>query len=275
MSYVTLMVHIDLDDRNGARLKITGDLAERFDARVIGVAAQSEITPMGFADDYSAAYALEQNLASIKQGLEEAEERFRRALTNRVKRLEWRSAIEPPAAYVAAQCRAADLIIVGHSAEQDSLELGQELDPGNLIVRAGRPVLLVPYEVEVLKAERILVGWTDSAEARRAVYDALPLLQQCQTAIVAEIDRDQDPAAAKRRVDDVVAWLACHGVKGVGVVEQLHGHMAVQLDALAAKEGADLLVTGAYGKSKLRELILGGATRDLLKQTARCHLLSH
>jgi nucleotide-binding universal stress UspA family protein len=126
-----------------------------------------------------------------------------------------------------------------------------------------------------LKAERILVGWTDSAEARRAVYDALPLLRRCQTAIVAEIDREQEPVAAKRRVDDVVAWLACHGVNAAGVVEPLRDHLAAQLDALAKKEGADLLVTGAYGHSKLREWILGGATRDLLKQTARCHMLSH
>ncbi len=275
MTYATLMVHIDLDDRNGARLKIAGDLAERFNARVIGVAAQSEVMPIGLADDYPAAYALEQNLAGIKQRLQEAEERFRTALSGRVKRLEWRSAIDDPAVYLAAQCRAADLIIVGHSAVEDVLELGRELDPGDLIARAGRPVLLVPYETETLKAEQILVGWTDSAEARRAVYDALPLLRRCQTAIVAEIDRDQDPATAKRRVDDVVAWLACHGVKAVGVVEQLHGQIADQLNALAKKEGADLLVTGAYGHSKLREWIFGGATRDLLKRTARCHLLSH
>lgn len=275
MSYATLMVYLDLDNRNDARLKITGDLAERFDARVIGVAAQSEIMPMGFADDYSAAYALEQNMASIKLRLQEAEERFRTALTARVKRLEWRSSIEAPAVYLAEQCRAADLIIIGHNSAEDVLALGQELDAGDLIGRAGRPVLLVPPEVETLMAEQILVGWTDSPEARRAVYDALPLLRRCQTAIVAEIDKDQDPASAKRRVDDVVAWMACHGVKAAGVVEPSQGQLAGQLDALAKKQGADLLVTGAYGHGKWREWILGGATRDLLKQTARCHLLAH
>jgi nucleotide-binding universal stress UspA family protein len=275
MSYATLMVQLDLDRRNDSRLKIAGDLAERFNARVIGIAAQAEIMPMYFADGYSASFLVEQNLADIKQRLQQAEERFRAALTARAKHIEWRSAIEQPALYIADQCRAADLIILGHTAAEDKLDAGTEFDPSDLIGRAGRPLLLVPREVDVMKAERILIGWKDTPEARRAVFDALPLLRLCQRALVAEIDEDNDPAEAQRRVEDVVAWLACHGVKAVGKVEPAQGHLTAQLDALAIQEGADLLITGAYGHSKLREWILGGATRDFLKQPSRCHLLAH
>ncbi len=103
----------------------------------------------------------------------------------------------------------------------------------------------------------------------------MPILRLAQKVIVAAIDEDNDPPEANRIVADVVAWLGRHGANAVGKVEPLKGHAAEQLDRIAAEEGADLLVAGAYGHSKLREWILGGVTRDLLKQTSRCHLMSH
>lgn len=275
MSYASLMVHLDLDYRNDALLKVTGDLAERFNARVIGIAAQAEVTPVYYADGYSSAFIAERDLADIKQRMQQAEERFRTALSGRVKDIEFRTAIERPAPFIAEQSRAADLIIVGKTATDDKLDLADQFDPSDLIGLAGRPLLLVPHEVDTLKAERILIAWKDTSEARRAVFDALPLVKLSQTAIVAGIDEDNDPPAANRNVGDVVAWLGYHGVKASARVERLSGHAAEQLDKLAAQEGADLLVAGAYGHSKLREWILGGVTRDLLKQRSRCHLLSH
>jgi nucleotide-binding universal stress UspA family protein len=275
MSYASLMVHVDLDYRNDARLKIAGDLAERFKARVIGIAAQAEVTPVYYADSYSSAFIAERDLADIKQRMQQAEERFRTALSGRVKDIEWRTAIERPAPFIAEQCRAADLIIVGKTAAADTLDLSDQFDSSDLIGRAGRPLLLAPHDADSLKAERALIAWKDSSEARRAVFDALPLLRLAQKVIVAAIDEDNDPPAANRNVADVVAWLGRHGVNAVGKVEPLKGHAAEQLDRLAAEEGADLLIAGAYGHSKLREWILGGVTRDLLKQTSRCHLMSH
>ena len=121
MSYATLMVHLDLDQENEARLSVVGDLAERFTARVIGVAAQAE--PVYYADDVDAAgfaaedlREMEDNLAEIKQRLQQAEERFRTALRGRAKQLEWRSSIEDPVPYIADQCRAADLLVIGKTA---------------------------------------------------------------------------------------------------------------------------------------------------------------
>ncbi len=275
MSYASLMVHLDLDYRNDARLKIAADLAEKFNARIIGIAAQAEVTPIYYADGYSSAFIAERDLADIKQRMLQAEERFRAALSGRVKDIEWRTAIERPAPFIAEQCRAADLIIVGKTASDERLDINNQFDASDLIGRAGRPLLLVPHEAETLKAERILIAWKDTSEARRAVFDALPLLRLAQNAIVAAIDEDNDPAAANRNAADVVSWLGQHGVKAAARVEPLRGRAAEQLEKLAAEEGADLLIAGAYGHSKLREWILGGVTHDLLKQTTRCHLLSH
>lgn len=269
MSYATLMVHCDLDPGNDTRLSIATSLAERFDARVIGIAAQAEIVPLYFAEGYAASNFEEEDRASIEKRLRLAEEHFRDTLNGRVKEIEWRAAVDAPFSFITRECRAADLVIVGKDAD------GASLDPGDLIMLAGRPLLMIPNGADGLKAERVLIAWKDTREARRAVFDALPLLRLCQKAIVAEIDEDRDPASANRRVEDVAAWLACHGVNAASWSEPLVTDAAGQLAALAEEEVADLIVSGAYGRGKFREWIFGGATREFLQRSPRCHLVSH
>jgi nucleotide-binding universal stress UspA family protein len=271
MSYATLMVCCDLNPKNDNRLRIAASLAEQFDARVIGIAAQSAIIPVSLeaSDAFADADMWEQNQANIAKRLQLVEEHFRDALKGRAAQIDWRSAVAEPVSFIAAECRAADLVIVGKHLDDTSL------DPADLVLQAGRPLLMIPDEVEVLKAERALVAWKDTREARRAICDALPLLRLCQKVIVAEIDEDHDPAAANRRVEDVAAWLACHGVNAAAWSEPLVKDAAAQLDALAVKEALDLIVAGAYGHGKFREWVFGGVTRDFLQQASRCHLLAH
>jgi len=271
MSYNTLMVCCDLNPKNDNRLHIAATLAERFDARVIGIAAQEVIVPLGLAesDAFANVDMWKQNQANIAKRLQQVEERFREALKGRAKQIEWRSAIAEPVSFIAGESRAADLVIVGKGADDTGL------DPADLVMWAGRPLLLVPDDVALLKAERILVAWKDTREARRAIYDALPLLHLCQKAIVAEIDEGNNPAAANHRLEDVIAWLTGHGVNATAWSEPLLKGAAAQLDALADTEVLDLIVAGAYGHGKIREWVFGGVTRDLLRQPSRCHLLAH
>ncbi|SFK27508.1 universal stress protein [Methylocapsa palsarum] len=276
MSYATLLVHIDLDQNNDARLRVAGDLAERFGARVIGVAAQAEILPVFYtADGYAAGFVAEDNLADIKKRVQQAEERFRAALTGRVKQLEWRSSLEDPSEFIAEQSRAADLVVIGKTPSDETQEPLDQISPSDLIGHIGRPLLIVPHDVKALTAERVIVAWKDTREARRAAFDALPFLKRAQQVIVYEVDENRDPAEAQRHVDDVAKWLGGHGVNAAGRVEPLRDSPALQLEALAKKEGADLIVAGAFGHGKLREWILGGVTRDLLGQSSCCQLLAH
>lgn len=277
MSYTTLMVCCDLNKKNDNRLHIAANVAERFDARIIGIAAQEVIVPLTFAgsDAFAKSDAVanleiwEQNQANIAKRLQQVEERFREALKGRAKQIQWRSAIAEPVSFIAGESRAADLVIVGKGSDETAF------DPADLVMWAGRPLLLVPDEVEALKAERILVAWKDTREARRAIYDALPLLRLCQKAIVAEIDENHNPAAANHRIQDVVTWLSGHGVNATAWSEPLLKGVVAQLDALADTEVLDLIVSGAYGHGKIREWVFGGVTRDLLGQTSRCHFLAH
>lgn len=274
MHYANLMVHVDLDHSNDARMHIAGALAERFDAGIIGITARSEIQPLYFTDGYVTNFLAERDIAEIREKMQDAEQRFRAALEGHAKRIEWRSALAQPTGFVADQCRAADLVIVGGEPAGESPDPTRQLVPSDLVTRAGRPILVVPQEVDALKAERILIGWKDTREARRAVWDGLPFLKSCQEAVVVEIDDDKDPGAAHARVDDVVAWLAQHGVKAQGRVQPVIESTAAQLDTIAWEEGADLILAGAYGHSQFHEWVLGGTTRGLMARP-RCSLLAH
>jgi nucleotide-binding universal stress UspA family protein len=276
VSYSTILVHIDLDQKNDARLRVAGDLAERFNARVIGVAAQAEILPVFYtADGYAAGFIAEDNLADIKQRVLQAEERFRGALTGRAKQLEWRTSLEEPGEFIAEQSRAADLVLIGKTPSDETQEPIDQISPSDVIGHIGRPLLIVPHDARALLAERIIVAWKDTREARRAAFDALPFLKKAQQVIVYEVDENHDPAEAQRHVDDVARWLGSHGVNAAGRVEALRDSPALQVEALAKKEAADLIVAGAFGHGKLREWILGGVTRDLLGQSSCCQLLAH
>jgi nucleotide-binding universal stress UspA family protein len=135
---------------------------------------------------------------------------------------------------------------------------------------------VVPPEVDRLKLASVVVGWKDTREARRAVVDALPLLQKAKEVTVVEmIANDGDRAAASRRVADVAAWLGRHQVDASHMVPNHRGDAVEQLIRHASDIEADIIVAGAYGHTRMREWIFGGVTRDLVTKSNRCSLLSH
>lgn len=273
MSFSTLMVHLDLDQSNGTRLQIAGDLAERFDARVIGATA-GDIQPLYFLDGDAAQDFLEKDRAGLKAQMAKCEQQFRHAFKGRANKIEWRSALEWPTKFIAREARAADLIIVG--AVRGGADPSRQVDPGELVLRAGRPVLVVPPELEWLKINSIVVGWKDTREARRAIYDALPLLHKAKEVTVVELlEPGADQGAAKSRVDDVAAWLVRRGISASAIATKALIGVPDRLVIIAQDEGANIVVAGAYGHARFQEWVFGGVTRDLLKQHKCCVLLSH
>ena len=273
MSYSTIMVQLDSEGANDARLRIAADLAERFDARLIGIAA-GDIQPFYFAEGAAAQEFLEQDRASLTTKLAACEEHFRQMLKARAKTIEWRSALDRPADFVAREARAADLIVTGSHRER--IDPLRQVDPGELVVRAGRPVLAVPPEIEWLKFTNILIAWKDTREARRAVCDALPLLHKAKEVVVVELaEREADRSAAKSRVEDVAAWLVRRGINAAAIAAKALIGVPAQLDIIAQDEGADIIVAGAYGHTRFREWVFGGVTRELLRRGKRCVMLSH
>ncbi|MBR0685434.1 universal stress protein [Bradyrhizobium manausense] len=276
MTYATVMVSLALDQLNTARLQVAGELAERFEAAIVGIAAARFAPPLYFTDGAEAQRLIDQEEGSVKQRLAELEAQFRAATRTRNGRAEWRSAMDFPARYVLAQARCADIIVSGGQSPTFS-DAFSMASPRDLVMQTGRPLLVVPDRINWLDLRSVLVAWKDTPESRRAVADALPMLRKAKDVVVVEIpEADDDRSGVMAHVSDVAAWLARHGVTATArVPEAASETAAVQLERIASDVGAGLIVAGAYGHSRFRELILGGVTEYLITQTARCVLLSH
>lgn len=274
MTYTSMMVHMDLEHSNTARLRVAARLSAQFEAKLIGTAALQPVPP-AYAEGIIAPELIAQDRARTKEKMAEVERELRGAMLERGNDVEWRQAFEPPARFVARQSRAADLIIIGGSHGEIAPDPYRVLDPGDLVMVAGRPVLVVPDAVEELRAEHIVVAWKDTREARRAVADAMPLLKRAAKVLVFEVREATVPEGASGSADDVVSLLQRHEVRATAVSHGRHDAVFPQLVDLARYEEADLIVAGAYGHSRLRELILGGVTRDLMVKSPICSLMSH
>jgi nucleotide-binding universal stress UspA family protein len=275
MTYTTVMVGLALDRSNEARLEIAGQLAERFGAGVIGIAAAEFSPPLYFTSGEQAQNLIDQGRTRIKNRIADLEGEFRAAMHNRASSVEWRCAEDFPIRYMVREARACDIIVLG---EADSAGLGDpfvQLSPGDLLMQAGRPLLVVPDTCSWLDLRSVLIAWKDTAEARRAVADALPILRKATEVVVVEIvEEEADRAAAVSRVRDVVAWLSRHGINASERVPDRCGEAGEALERVASEIGAGLVVAGAYGHSRLREWILGGVTQRLITPANRCSLLS-
>ncbi len=274
MDYKTVMVSLALDRPNDACLAVAGDIAERFGARVVGVAASEIRAPLYFAEGDIAQKLLDEESAAIRKRLSELEAEFLAAVQKRATSVEWRSARGLQGPYMLQQARAADILVVGARSEA-MVDPGVAADPGDLLMQAGRPVLVVPPSVQWLDLRSVLVAWKDVREARRAVCDALPILAAAKEVVIAEIpERDSPRAEALSHVADVAAWLRGHGILASTVVPETTASVTEQLEKIAADVGAGMVVAGAYGHSRLREWILSGVTRHLATESRLCALLS-
>ena len=274
MDYKTVMVGLALDRRNDACLRVAGDLAERFGARIIGVAASDIRPPMYFADGDVAQKLLDEEAAAIERRLSELEAEFRAAVERRATALEWRSARALPVPYLLQQARAADILVIGARPET-LVDPCAAPDPSDLVMQAGRPLIVVPSTVEWLDLRSVLVAWKDVREARRAVFDALPILAAAKEVTIAEIpEQDGRRAEALAHVADVAAWLRSHGITANTVVPEKAGGVTGQLENIAANIGAGAVIAGAYGHSRLRQWVLSGVTRHLATESRRCAFLS-
>ena len=274
MNYKTIMVSLALDRPNEACLAVAGDLAERFDARVIGIAASDLRPPLYFEEGAYAENLIREEENAIRRRLSELEAEFHGSVRKRTKSVEWRSALATPANYLVQQSRAADILVVGTRTEA-IVDPSVAVDPADVLMRAGRPLLVVPPTAEWLDLRSVLVAWKDVKEARRAVLDALPILAVAKDVTIAEIPEEGSARVdALSHVEDVAAWLRSHGILASVVASEPTADVPGQLDWIMANAGADLVISGAYGHSRLREWALGGVTRHLLT-SSRFVFLSH
>ena len=276
-AYRTLMVDAGLDGAAEARTRLAVALARRFGARLIGLGACTVLPPMRgpFGEAPMVVEVVEAEVERVSAMLRAAEERFRAGIgVAGLADAEWRGFLEFPGEALAREARAADLLVIGRAGEAGP---HQPTEPGDVLMRAGRPVLVVPPGCETLEARRVLVAWKEAREAQRAVIDALPFLVGAeQVVVLAVCEEAAEQAETRRQVEDVAAMLSRHGARAAGEVEARGGQGATEVLLRAAERlGADLVVAGGYGHARLLEWAFGGVTRSLLAHCPVCCLLSH
>jgi len=268
------MVHLGGERDWSKRVHLAADLAKRFQSTLIGVAGWLPMPAFALDDiSVSADDTSDVEFQKMKNLLAEMEVRFR-ASTKQVFRVEWRGMLDYPRDLVPRDARAADLIIIGR--ERVPTDPYFALNPGVTVLRAGRPVLVVPDELESLWGRRILIAWKDTRESRRAVSDAVPFLQAAEEVMIVEVCEPGTQTQSQKNVDDVANYLQRHKIAvGMKAFLQTERAVADELLRFAQDEKADLIVAGGYGHTRLGEWLFGGVTRNLLAKSPVCCLFSH
>ncbi len=279
MPYQNLLVHLDSNKACDMRVEVAVALAHRHQAHLTGL----HLVAAPVAASFSRGYLPPEVTATLARRTEEAAERVLARFTAIVEgqqlpfetRIDHGFDTEFPD-LLSIHARYCDLMIMG---QVDPDEASAHRHLTELVALAsGGPLLVVPFVGAARTlGERVVVAWDASREAARAVADALPLLQQAKLVRVITVNarpgrfgHGAEPGA------DLALRLARHGVTvEVHRLDSGANHVGNAILADVANENADLLIMGAYGHSRLRELVLGGVTQTILEEMTVPVLLSH
>ena len=280
MSYRTLLVFLDDEGRSAELLQLATAMAEQHSAHLIGLYVipplelyvSTEIPiPVEMSDNHLLFHR--ELSANLRQ-------KFESACKGRDFVAEWREINSVPLSVVetiAELAHTVDLVILGHKNQHNKRSANKEL-PERVVLSAGRPVIIVPDAGIVSNIGReIFVGWDGSVEATRAVFDALPLLRDADSVTVHRINPSMyDRHRVLGTPAEIVNTLSRHGVNvTLSESDAPAGQIGSELMSYATDRGADLLVMGAYGHSRLREYIFGGTTKNILLSMSIPVLMSH
>ena len=278
MTYKTILLHVNDERRAVGLIEVATLLAARHDAHLIALYVIPPIPAYG-TNSIGADY-IETGLATFRAEAMRVRTAFEAECKGRSLSAEWRM-IDPKhdgvAEIVMEHGHSADLIIA--SQRDWSWEFSMLLDnPERLAIESGRPVLVIPHSRSCSQfGKRVTLAWNGRREATRAAFDALPLLHAAESVRILWVNPQEasgDPDGLS--TTDIAAALRRHGVK-CEVVTSLAGELAVGGSLLSglADDGSDLLVMGAYGHSRLREFVFGGATQHVLNHMTAPVLMSH
>ena len=279
MVYKTILVSLNDVPRAEAMIDAAALIAKTYDSHLIGCYVIPAVTiypEVGFAspsavDDTRQQY-FKTNIAAVK-------ERFETKLRKDGLKGEWRTVnslyteISPS---FMEHGHAVDLIMVSQIGENSGAEIEQGFVE-HVVIESGRPVLIIPQKGSLAETKSVVVGFNETREATRALFDGLPLLRGAGDVRVVWVDPYKERnIAGEVPGAEVAAALARHGVKataeglaagGVNAGEALLQHVS--------DLGAGLLIVGAYAHSRMREYIFGGATQHILVHANVPVLMSH
>jgi nucleotide-binding universal stress UspA family protein len=277
-AFKDLLVVLDTSRSCAGRLEMATTLASRFGAHLTGLYTSPPPQVPAMIESQLTPELVELQMRTLSEATARVNDLFKRRGEGPGFTSEWRAREGEAGEVATLHARYSDVAIVGQ-ADPESDDLGSTGDlPERVVLGSGRPVLVVPYAGTFTTiGQRVLVAWNASREATRAVNDAMPLLGGASKVTVLAINprgglhgHGEVPGA------DLALHLARHGVRAeASALKSNDVDVGALLLSQAADLGADLIVMGAYGHSRLREVVLGGATREILRSMTVPVFLSH
>ena len=273
--FKTILLHVDDSPLMEARLQAAASLANAHGAHLVGAAATGMSWPAYAMLSGPMGVAPGDEFESLRTLARTCLARFaKRARQLGVQSIEERMLEDENRDALLLQSRYADLVVTGQDAGDPATVRGL---PQYLALHGVRPVLAVPPSYAGAPiGETIVVGWDASVAALRAIDAALPLLVRARAVRLVLVNPELEPGLhGEEPGADMALYLARHGVRVEVLIERPQVPAGQALLEVVAAGGADLLVTGAYGHSRYREIVMGGVTRILLERAQVPVLFAH
>lgn len=267
----SILLHTANDTGFESRLNVTLDIARAHEAHITFLQPSIQISPMAYAPS-AGHFVADLNIADIQ----EAEQQFRSEIENRLKtedvQWDWQIGLGDAARLMVEQSGLADLLVLSQSPKK----LTDDLDPhpiaGEVAIHAHAATMVVPTENDTFDSEKpIVVAWNGSKEASLAIRLSLPMMRMASSVHVVTVEEGHDLPNL-----DASAYLSRHNISSE--LHQLKAgkrNIAEMIEEFTQDKGASAIVMGAYGKSRLRETLMGGVTRDQIFKSKLPLILAH
>ncbi len=276
MTYKDILVYADTTKAATARLNYAATMAKAHKAHLTALHVETRpFVPADILNTGMAAQVLQWQRELRRHQSEEVRAMVEAASQRNDINIEWRNVIGDIDDSILLHAHYQDLLVL--SRDGDPLDLNEPIEPSpsNIVISSGRPIVVLPLDKTIASyGQRVLIAWKSTPEAARAVHDALPILTQAKVVTVMEVNPAQ-PADQHIAGSDIAQHLARHGVR-VNVAPIYADDMDAGNLILTRADDleADMIVMGAYGHSRLREIVLGGVTRHILENATIPVLLS-
>lgn len=279
MSYKSIVVHVDQTAQSRERIRLAAAIAEDEQAHLIGT-AMTGISHLVFEEGEFNQHdpAFNHHLEKLRTYADQSLESFTNIVKEtRVTSVETRLMDDDAVTGMTQQARYADLVVVGQF-DPVSRAPGVMADfPESVVMNSVRPVLIMPHTRKFnALPTKIAVAWDASMTATRAIMNALPLLKRSSRTDIVIFNPTVNPEThGEQPGADIAQYLSRHGINVNVICRHSHVNEGEALLAYCADETMDLIVMGGYGHTRFREMVLGGATREILLSMTIPVLMTH
>jgi len=281
MSIKTVLAYLPSEELAEPVLKGAVALAKAHGAHVVGLHLEASYYPAyGEVAIAMPPDVIEQMRKPLRERAQKLEENFKARMADENISSQWRSGTTEYSTLpgrIVEEAVSADMVLCPQ-VDPENVDVTTLDLPERLILEGGRPILVVPSEKELhIPPKRVLIAWNNSPQSARAVFDSLALMKDAEAITILTLASDADARrAAEEQAEKLAANLERHGLHAkVEAVETGHASASDYLSSRLDGDGADLMIMGCYGHSRLRELVFGGVTRDMLGGVKVPTVMSH